>query len=141
MPANVTLQPRQLALAIGAAAGGGFVGTLLRAVLTGLEHLPNPNGPVTWPQEIPWALLAVNVVGVYLATRLLRGRLRHHDPNDVTRVLVITGFFGGLTSFSSLYVDLAAIWHVCIGGCLAVSCGALLSGVLAGWLGLRRRHR
>lgn len=141
MPANITLQPRQLGLVTGAAAAGGFGGTLLRTALTGLEHLPNPNGAVTWPQEIPWALLAINVIGVYVATRLLRGPLRHHDPNDVTRVLVITGFFGGFTSFSSLYVDFAALWHVCVGGCLAVGAGALLSGVLASWLGLRRHHR
>jgi fluoride ion exporter CrcB/FEX len=56
-------------------------------------------------------------------------------------VLVITGFFGGLTSYSGLYVDLAAIWHVCVGGCLAVAAGAILSGVFAGWLGLQRRRR
>jgi CrcB protein len=141
MPANITLRPRQLALAIGATAAGGFVGTFLRAWLTGLEHLPNPNGPVTWPQEIPWVLLAINFVGVYVATRLLRGPLRHRDPNDVARILVITGFLGGLTSYSGLYVDLAAIWHVCVGGCFAVVAGAIVSGVLAGWLGLQRGHR
>jgi fluoride ion exporter CrcB/FEX len=139
MPPNITLRPRQLASTIGATAAGGFVGTLLRAWLSGLEHLPNPTGSVTWPQEIPWVLLAINVVGVYLATRLLRGHLRRRDPNDMARVLVITGFFGGLTSYSGLYVDLATIWHVCIGGCLAVAAGAILSGVLAGWLGLQRR--
>jgi fluoride ion exporter CrcB/FEX len=141
MPANITLRPRQLALAIGATAAGGFVGTLLRAWLTGLEHLPNPNSGATWPQEIPWVLLVINFVGVYLATRLLRGPLRHRDPNDVVRILVITGFFGGLTSYSGLFVDLAAIWHVCIGGCFAVLIGAILSGVLAGWLGLQWRRR
>jgi fluoride ion exporter CrcB/FEX len=140
MPAHVTLRPRQFALAVAAAAAGGFVGTLLRAWLTGLEHLPNPNGPVTWPQEIPWALLAINFVGVYLATYLLRGPLRRRDPNELSRILVITGFFGGLTSYSGLFVDLAAIWHVCVGGCFAVLFGALVSGVLAGWLGLLR-HR
>ncbi|MGC1238991.1 MAG: CrcB family protein [Acidimicrobiales bacterium] len=140
MPAHVTLRPRQLALAVTAAAAGGFVGTLLRAWLTGLEHLPNPSGPVTWPQEIPWVLLAINFVGVYFATYLLRGPLRRRDPNEVTRILVITGFFGGLTSYSGLYVDLAAIWHVCVGGCFAVVFGALLSGVLAAWLGLQN-HR
>jgi fluoride ion exporter CrcB/FEX len=140
MPAHVTLRPRQLALAIAAAAAGGFVGTLLRAWLTGLEHLPSPNGPVTWPQEIPWVLLAINFVGVYLATYLLRGPLRRRDPNELSRILIITGFFGGLTSYSGLYVDLAAIWHVCVGGCFAVVAGALVSGVLAAWLGLLR-HR
>ncbi len=141
MPANITLRPRQLALAISATAAGGFVGTLLRAWLTGLEHLPNPNGPVSWPREIPWVLLAINFAGVFVAARLLRGRLRRRDPNDIARLLIITGFFGGLTSYSSLYVDLAAIWHVCVGGCLAVLAGAILSGVFAAWLGLQRRRR
>jgi fluoride ion exporter CrcB/FEX len=138
MSAHVTLLPRQLALAIAAAATGGFVGTLLRAWLTGLEHLPSPSGSVTWPQEIPWALLAINFVGVYLATYLLSGPLRRRDPNEISRILVITGFFGGLTSYSGLFVDLAAIWHVCVGGCFAVVFGALVSGVLAAWLGLQR---
>ena len=141
MPATISLKPRQLALAIGATAGGGFVGTLLRAVLTGMEHLPSPSGQVTWPQEIPWVLLVINFVGVYLATRLLRGVLRHRDPNDVARVLVVTGFLGGLTSYSGLYTDLASIWHVSVGGCLTVTVGAVASGVFAGWLGLQWRHR
>jgi CrcB protein len=92
---------------------------------------------VTWPQEIPWALLAINFCGVYLATYLLRGLLRRHDPNDVSRIVIITGFFGGLTSYSGLYVDLAAIWHVCVGGFFAIILGALVSGILAAWLGLQ----
>jgi|SRR5580658_7309824 fluoride ion exporter CrcB/FEX len=142
MPPNVTLKPREFVIAMSSTALGGFVGTLLRDILTSLEHLPSPgSSAVTWPQEIPWVLLAINVVGAFLATRLLRGPLRHHDPNDLTRLLVITGFFGGLTSYSGLFVDLAAIWHVSIGGCLLVALGAVLSGVVAGWLGLIRHRR
>jgi len=86
-------------------------------------------------------LLAINFLGVFFATRLLRGPLRAHDPNDLTRLLIITGFFGGLTSYSGLFVDLAAIWHLCIGGAIGVALGAVLSGVLAAWLGLLRRRR
>jgi fluoride ion exporter CrcB/FEX len=138
---NLSLSPKQLALAVSATAAGGFLGTLLRAWLTGLEHLPNPNGAVSWPQEIPWVLLAINFVGVFLATRLMRGPLRHRDPNDLTRILVITGFFGGLTSYSSFFVDMAAIWHICVGGGLLVTLGAILSGVVAAWLGLMRHRR
>ncbi len=138
---NLSISPKQLALAVSATAAGGFVGTLLRAWLTGLEHLANPNGPVTWPREIPWVLLAINFVGVFVATRLLRGPLRHRDPNNLTRILVITGFLGGLTSYSGLFVDVAAIWHVCVGGALVVTFGAILSGVAAAWLGLLRHHR
>jgi CrcB protein len=138
---NLSLSPKQLAFAVSATAAGGFLGTLLRAWLTGLEHLANPSESVTWPHEIPWVLLAINFVGVFLATRLLRGPLRHRDPNDLTRILVITGFFGGLTSYSSFFVDMATIWHVCVGGGLLVSLGAILSGVVAAWLGLLRHHR
>lgn len=141
MAAHVTLSPRQLARALGAAALGGFTGTALRYLLTGLEHLPAVGAGTTWPQEIPWMLLGINVVGVYLATRLLRGRLRHHDPNDLARILVITGFFGGLTSYSTLYVDFAALWHVDVAGCFLVVALALGSGVGAAWLGLKRRRQ
>jgi fluoride ion exporter CrcB/FEX len=142
MSANVTLKPREFVMALSSTAAGGFVGTLLRDLLVRFEHLPSPtSGSVTWPQEIPWMLLAINFVGVFLATRLLRGPLRGHDPNDLTRLLVITGFFGGLTSYSGLFVDLAAIWHLCIGGAIGVAVGAVLSGVLAAWLGLLRHRR
>ncbi len=138
MPPHVTLKPREFVIAMSSTAAGGFVGTFLRAFLTGLEHLSSANSRgVTWPQEIPWVLLIINAVGVFLATRLLRGRLRNHDPNDLTRLLIITGFFGGLTSYSGLFVDLAALWHVSVGGCLLVAVGAVFSGVVAGWLGLR----
>jgi CrcB protein len=136
MPPNLTLKPREFVMALSSAAIGGFVGTMVRDLLTGLEHLPSPTGSVSWSHEIPWALLAINFVGVFLATRLLRGPLRHRDSNDRTRVLIITGFFGGLTSYSGLFVDFAAIWHVSPHGCLFVAVGAILSGVVAGWLGL-----
>lgn len=123
-------------MALSSAAFGGFVGTLLRDSFTSLEHLPALNASVSWPQEIPWALLAINFVGAFLATRLLRGPLRGHDPNDRTRILIISGFFGGLTSYSGLYVSLAVLWHVCVGGCLLVAAGAVASGAVAAWLGL-----
>ena len=138
MSPNTSLKPREFVIALSSAALGGFVGTMVRDVLTRLEHLPAPSQGTSWLSEIPWVLLAINFVGVLLATRLLRGPLRHHDPNDRTRVLVITGFFGGLTSYSGLFIDFAAIWHVYPLGCIFVALGAILSGVVAGWLGLSR---
>jgi CrcB protein len=142
MSANVTLKPREFVMALSSAALGGFVGTLLRDLLIKLDHVPSATSPlVTWTQEIPWPLLIINFVGVLLATRLLRGPLRHHDPNDLTRILVITGFFGGLTSYSGLFVDLAQIWHLSVGGSILVALGAIVSGVVGGWLGLRELRR
>jgi fluoride ion exporter CrcB/FEX len=128
-------------MALSSCVVGGSVGSFLRALFTGWEHLPTPASGVSWPHEIPWVLLAINFAGVLSATRLLRGPLRGHDPNDRTRILIITGFFGGFTSYSGLFVDLAAIWHVSPSGCVFVALGAILSGVLAAWLGLLRHAR
>ena len=97
-----------------------------------------------WVAQIPWALLIVNAAGAFVATWLLRGPLRHHDPNDRWRLVLVTGFFGGLTSYSGLFVGVAGVWHRCPGGGLAVALGAVASGVAASALGLllpRRHHR
>ena len=142
MHANVTLKPREFVMALSSAALGGFVGTLLRDLLIKLDDLPSATSSlVTWTHEIPWPLLIINFVGVFLATRLLRGPLRHRDPNNLSRVLVITGFFGGLTSYSGLFVDLAQIWHLSVGGSILVALGAIVSGVAGGWLGLLEWRR
>jgi CrcB protein len=137
MGPHVTLRPKQLAVAIVAVAGGGAVGTILRDLFLKLQ---SSSSSTDWTSKIPWVLLVINLAGVYLATRLLRGPLRQHDPNDLTRLLVITGFFGGFTSYSSLFVALAAIWHLSIAGSLLVAVMALLSGVIAAWLGLYGRR-
>jgi CrcB protein len=138
MRAHTTLSPKQLALAVLTVACGGAAGTIARDLLLKLE--PQAVGP-DWVVRIPWVLLAINLVGVYVATRLLRGPLRHHDPNNLTRLLLITGLFGGFTSYSSLIVDLAAIWHVSVLGSIFMALMAILSGVFAAWLGLWRRTR
>jgi fluoride ion exporter CrcB/FEX len=141
MSANTTLKPREFVMALSSCVVGGFVGCFARALFTGWEHLPAPTSSVYWAHEIPWVWIAINFVGVLAATRLLRGPLRRRDPNDRLRVLIITGFFGGFTSYSGLFIDLAAIWHVSPSGCVFIALGAILSGVLAAWLGLLRPSR
>jgi fluoride ion exporter CrcB/FEX len=147
MSPNNILSPRQFFLALVAVVSGGAVGTLLRDLLLRVQDTYvaygwtgyAPRQP-SWTSEIPWMLLAINFVGVYFATMLLRGALRRRDPNDPTRLLVITGFFGGFTSYSGLFVAFAAIWHLSIGGSIFVAAGAVGSGIFAGWLGLGRKH-
>ena len=128
---------------------------MLRDLLTKINTTTLPQGWVAyaplerswayedWVHYIPWVLLAINFVGVFGATKLLRGPLHHHDPNDPTRLLLVTGFFGGFTSYSSLFVDFNEIWHHSIAGCLFVAFLAILSGVLAAELAMwrPRRHR
>ena len=151
MRPHTTLSPRQLAFALMAVAAGGAYGTILRDLLlkidrpftgwTGYAPLQASSpwrAAQDWTHSIPWVLLVINVVGVYVATRLLRGPLRGHDPNDPVRLLVITGFLGGLTSYSGLFVDFDLLWHRSIAGCLLVAAMAILSGVLAAELGLKR---
>ena len=146
MRPHITLSPRQLCLAMAVVALGGAVGTLIRDLLLKIDVAGIPRGVAVystpdWTHQIPWVLLAINTVGVFVATDLLRHRLKHHDPNDPMRLLLVTGFLGGLTSYSGLFVDLAAIWHLTIGGCLLVAAGAILGGLFAGMLGLGRHRR
>jgi len=149
MSPNTILSPRQFALALVAVTCGGALGTLLRDVLLRLQSTPIPRGVAVytnapshgpWTGQIPWVLLAINFVGVYCATTLLRTALRTKNPNEPSRLLVITGFFGGFTSYSGLFVAFAVMWHLSIGGTILVAVGALGSGIFAGWLGLGRQR-
>ena len=141
MSAHVTLSPKQLGIAILTVGAGGAVGTFIRDLLLRINLYSIPRGSATfslpdWTHQIPWILLAINTVGVFIATYLLRHVIRHHDPNDPMRLLIVTGLLGGLTSYSGLFVDFAALWHLTIGGCLLVAVAAILAGLFAGWLGL-----
>jgi fluoride ion exporter CrcB/FEX len=147
MRSHITLSPKQLGLAVLFVAVGGAVGTLIRDLLLKINLYAIPRGSATystpdWTHQIPWVLLAINTIGVYVATDLLRHRLKHRDPNNPMRLVLVTGFLGGLTSYSGLFVNLAAIWHLTIGGCLLVAAAAIVAGLFAGMLGLgRHRHR
>jgi CrcB protein len=86
--------PRELA----AIFAGGAAGTLLRALTS--EALPA--SPGAWP----WATLVVNLVAAfalgYAATRLLE-RL---PPSSYRRPFLGTGLCGGLSTFSTVNVEL-----------------------------------
>lgn len=146
MPSHISLSPKQFLYALLFVAAGGAAGTLIRDLLLKLDptkvlvHDGN-YGSTSWIHAIPWMLLLINTVGVYVATDLLHRRLHHRDPNNPLRLLMITGFLGGLTSYSGLFVNLATLWHLSIGGCLLTAVAAILAGVFAGWLGLGPRRR
>ena len=144
MAPPTTLTPRQLTLAVVVVAAGGALGTLLRALALDLDSARwyvALVGATGWASRVPWILAVINVVGVYFATHALRGPLVRHDPNHLTRLVVITGFFGGFTSYSSLYVALGAIWHVSVVGALLTAVAAVASGIGAAWLGARSWSR
>jgi len=86
MRAHITLSPKQLGLAMLFVALGGAVGTLIRDLLlkVNLYGIPRSSAVYStpdWTHQIPWVLLAINTIGVYVATDLLRHRLNlapHH---------------------------------------------------------------
>jgi CrcB protein len=77
---------------------GGFVGAIARAELA----LAIPFHPGVWP----WATFIVNIVGAF-ALGYFTTRLQERLPlSAYRRPLLGTGFCGGLTTFSTMQVEL-----------------------------------
>ena len=126
--------PKMFLTSISVVALGGFVGTIIRDLLMKLQPASNQ---LTWVSHIPWVLAAINLSGIYIATRLLVGPLRDNHFDNPMRLLLITGLLGGYTSYSAIFVTLSGIWHLSVGAAfLTFSCLFILS-LFSGWLGLK----
>jgi fluoride ion exporter CrcB/FEX len=144
MATHTNLTARQLLLAVVVVAAGGALGTLLRDValkINTAHWYTQLVGTSGWASRVPWVLVLINLVGVYCATAALKGPLVRHDPNNLTRLVVITGFFGGFTSYSSLFVSLGSIWHLSVVGAVLTGAAVVLTGALVAWLGARSWSR
>ena len=83
----------------------------------------------------PWSTLLVNVAGAFAAGYLLV-RLHDHPQADLWRALLVVGFLGGLTTFSSLMVELLVMARDARpAGALLYLASSLGGGLLAVWLG------
>jgi len=90
-----------------------------------------------WP-GFPLGTLVVNCVGGFLIGLALVGFER--TPNEVLRLLLVTGFLGGLTTFSSYSVESLVLiqrghWALAAGHTLAHVLGALACAALGYRLG------
>ncbi len=110
---------------MGAIFAGGFIGAALRAELGELL----PHGPGGWP----WATLLVNVVGAFLLGYFVT-RLQERLPlSAYRRPFLGTGVCGGLTTFSTMQIELLQMLDA---GRLALAAAYAIISVMAGFAGV-----
>lgn len=85
---------------------GGGLGSVARWVLSSVivHHLP------ARVRHFPFGILACNLLGCFLIG-LFFGGLRAFRPEEVWRSLLVTGFLGGFTTFSTFAEDTHRMFH------------------------------
>lgn len=106
---------------LGAVFLGGALGTLLRAGL--LEGLGE--GAPDWP----WATFIVNLLGAFLLGWLVV----RFSPAFRWRPLLTTGLCGGLTTFSTMQVELLTMLEA---GRIGIAAGYVAASLVGGLLGV-----
>ena len=82
------------------------------------------------------AMLLVNLVGGFLIGMALEWLGR--QPNELLKLLLVTGFLGGLTTFSAFSGEsLALLRHGDFGMAAAHTLAHVLGALFAAWLGMR----
>ena len=116
---------------------GGSIGAVVRYLISDAVK-------TTWPVYGATGTLIVNVVGSLLIGLLLGTASEPRGLSESTRLLLVTGFLGGLTTFSSLAHETVRLSTREAGGSLTLGLSHLSANVILGlaavWLGawLRR---
>jgi CrcB protein len=105
------------------------IGALLR---WGFSVWLNPGG------LLPWGTLAVNLIGGYLVGLALAGFAARPDVDPVWRLIIVTGFLGSLTTFSSFSGEVVSMLTAGrVDEALATIALHLGGSLLLTWLGFR----
>lgn len=109
-----------------------FVGGGLGAVVRWLVG----RGSMAWfGTTFPWGTLAVNIIGSFLIG-LSVGAFSAFQTGYTTRLLLVTGFLGGFTTFSAFSLDALTLWergqHGVAGAYVVASIFLSLAAVVAG---------
>ena len=110
---------------------GGGVGSILRYLTSKL--IPSKIGLFPFPV----ATFTVNIIGCLLIGLLIGLSLKHHLLNDHAKLLLIVGFCGGFTTFSTFSMENVQMYEA--GNYLGLTLYILLSvviGFLAVWAGM-----
>ena len=122
--------PRAVVIAVGGAAGAATRWGVITSVSV--------------PGQIPWPVLAVNLVGSFLLGIVLAEEWSHPRARLVLHDGAAIGFCGGLTTFSTFSLEIVNLLrdgHVDVAVTYgAVSVALSIAGVIAG-AGLLRRVR
>jgi fluoride exporter len=86
--------------------------------------------------QFPWATFTINVSGSFAIGVLTIG-LTRWLPHPNLRLLIITGFLGGYTTFSTFEYDSATLWERGEGWLVAANmAGSVIAGFAAVLLGI-----
>ncbi|WP_431322323.1 fluoride efflux transporter CrcB [Rhizobium sp. YTU87027] len=108
---------------------GGAIGSVLRYYVG--QWALRLAGPA-----FPWGTLTVNIVGCFIIGIFAEMIIRRFDASPELRLLLITGFLGGLTTFSSFSLDAITLFErgAALSGALYIvaSVGLSMAGVIGG---------
>ncbi|CAN7401861.1 fluoride efflux transporter CrcB [Rhizobium leguminosarum] len=108
---------------------GGAIGSVLRYYVG--QWALRLMGPA-----FPWGTLAVNVVGCFVIGAFAELIARKFNASVELRLLLITGFLGGFTTFSAFSLDAISLFErgetVAGGIYIAASVGFSMAAVIAG---------
>ncbi|CAN7350243.1 fluoride efflux transporter CrcB [Neorhizobium tomejilense] len=112
---------------------GGAIGSVCR-YLVGFWALR------LWGPAFPWGTLAVNIAGSFAIGFLAELIVRRFDASPEMRLLIITGFLGGFTTFSAFSLDVVSLLErgatmvgvTYIVASVAISLGAVFAGLALG---------
>lgn len=109
---------------------GGGMGSVLR-------YMTSSFMTKYFPSSFPWGTLSVNVLGCLLIGVLLSLGERQSWMNNDLRLLWLTGFCGGYTTFSTFASENIQLWQSGqILTVIAYTIASVLLGLVAVWLGL-----
>jgi|SRR5690554_645455 CrcB protein len=109
---------------------GGGMGSVLR-------YMTSSFMTKYFPSSFPWGTLSVNVLGCLLMGVLLSLGERQSWMNNDLRLLWLTGFCGGYTTFSTFASENIQLWQSGqILTVIAYTIASVLLGLVAVWLGL-----
>ncbi|MBY2917288.1 fluoride efflux transporter CrcB [Rhizobium leguminosarum] len=108
---------------------GGAIGSLLRYYVG--QWALRLMGPA-----FPWGTLTVNIVGCFVIGVFAELIARKFNASVELRLLLITGFLGGFTTFSAFSLDAISLFErgeaVAGGIYIAASVGLSMAAVIAG---------